>query len=401
MARLVLRFAQTLGVLLAWVGTTTVHGQCAYDVTAISAGPRCHTFGNAINERGEVVGSYRCGLGESQIFFWSADAGFVPIAAPPDVCSAWASDINDHGQIVGTINAVCDPFTGFLYEDGEYTLLPPAPGGVYSWANAINNLGQVVGTRSIGDGVNPQNAFVWSREDGFIDLGLMDAFGTSGIGVNTSGQVVGFRGLLASTEEGFVWDDGQIAFLGDFPGGGTTGVGGINKFGDVAGYSRIRVAIGGESIWQAFIWQGELTVLPSLNTHLNCGAVAINDLGQAVGSCFAGVYWNRRSALWQGGAIYDLDDLTPPLDGQLERGRDANNSGHIVCTGDGADGWTITYLLIPRDPPTGDITKDCVVGAADLILLLREWGQEDSPADINGDGVVDIGDLDVLLTGWT
>ncbi len=56
---------------------------------------------------------------------------------------------------------------------------------------------------------------------------------------------------------------------------------------------------------------------------------------------------------------------------------------------------TITYE-VACDP-----TRDLVIDAADLALLLGDWGPSpDSPADLSGNGIVDAEDLALLLGAW-
>ncbi len=52
--------------------------------------------------------------------------------------------------------------------------------------------------------------------------------------------------------------------------------------------------------------------------------------------------------------------------------------------------------------PIGDIDGDGVVGILDLLMLLSNWGpcKGACPADLNGDGSVGILDLLVLLANW-
>lgn len=51
---------------------------------------------------------------------------------------------------------------------------------------------------------------------------------------------------------------------------------------------------------------------------------------------------------------------------------------------------------------TGDVNGDGVVNMMDLLLLLGAWGQNPGhPADLNGDGVVNVQDLLILLSNWT
>lgn len=57
------------------------------------------------------------------------------------------------------------------------------------------------------------------------------------------------------------------------------------------------------------------------------------------------------------------------------------------------------------DSPTipGDLNGDGIVDVADLLLLLGAWGPcagESCPADLNDDGTVDVADLLILLGNW-
>ena len=58
------------------------------------------------------------------------------------------------------------------------------------------------------------------------------------------------------------------------------------------------------------------------------------------------------------------------------------------------------------EPPLGDLTGDCIVGAADLLILLAGWGPCADPcppsclADLSGDCVVGAADLLLLLANW-
>jgi len=52
-------------------------------------------------------------------------------------------------------------------------------------------------------------------------------------------------------------------------------------------------------------------------------------------------------------------------------------------------------------PLVGDLNGDGFVGAGDLDILLGVWNQNDSGvADLNGDGFIGAGDLDILLGNW-
>jgi hypothetical protein len=61
--------------------------------------------------------------------------------------------------------------------------------------------------------------------------------------------------------------------------------------------------------------------------------------------------------------------------------------------------WVYENLAGPQC--IGDINGDGVVDVSDLLLLLTAWGENPNhPADINGDCVVDVSDLLMLLGSW-
>ena len=92
--------------------------------------------------------------------------------------------------------------------------------------------------------------------------------------------------------------------------------------------------------------------------------------------------------------------------------------GNSLWFGDGSGGFTgtaeIDYFHLLRgffapgefpDDPEGDLNGDGTVGSGDLDLIRAWWGQEVTPGDTSqgdadGDGVVGSGDLDIVRANW-
>ena len=87
----------------------------------------------------------------------------------------------------------------------------------------------------------------------------------------------------------------------------------------------------------------------------------------------------------------------------LTSGAAAGTDRFVVTVDDG-----IRPVVLMPDPaleyfPLGDLNGDCVVGVADLLLLLAAWGPcppGGCLGDLNGDGVVGVGDMLILFANW-
>ncbi|MAC76220.1 MAG: hypothetical protein CMJ22_11690, partial [Phycisphaerae bacterium] len=69
-------------------------------------------------------------------------------------------------------------------------------------------------------------------------------------------------------------------------------------------------------------------------------------------------------------------------------------------------GWNIDDVeiigVVPNENTPGDLNGDGLVNGADMGLMLVSWGPcPGCPADLNGDGVVDGADMGLLLTYWS
>ena len=386
--------------------------QCNYDLTVLEYPINCsigsvNTRGLGMNEQGTVVGQYKCPIWTTtEAFLWTPEGGFSTLQRPPGVISASAVDINEQGVICGTMIVDGLGFRGFVYENGEWTELPTVlPEAGWSFAHAISNSGVVVGDRSVAEDVAPRTAYLWSRADGFVDLGVMDGPISSATGLTEVGTLVGWTGNGGSISDTFIWQDENLTLLGPIPGGLTSTAHAVSENGLIVGRGRIPMKGFSTGIPRAFAWKnGVFTLIGTLPDHLRSAALDANDLGQIVGSSWT-VIDNPNifhAFLYQNGAITNLNTLiSPGLNINISTAwKIGEEDGTILASATN----TAMAILTPIDPPVGDLDLDCQVGIIDFLRLLAAWGPcpetTGCPADLNGDSVVDLLDFAMLLDNW-
>ncbi len=109
---------------------------------------------------------------------------------------AQANDINNKGQLAGwtCYNADCSEWRGFIWDDGNWTIVPTL-GGIGSEALAINDYGVVVGQAY--DPARQQRAIIYDTINGLRDLNTLIPSGSGwdlvyASDINNSGQIVGY-----------------------------------------------------------------------------------------------------------------------------------------------------------------------------------------------------------------
>jgi probable HAF family extracellular repeat protein len=159
--------------------------------------------GMKINDSSQVAGVTLDREGRPQAFSWTPTGGVVQLRGRGILTSDYR-DLNGAGQITG----VYEPsdgsgFTGYLWTPrrsfiGFTEPLRPAPFG-------MNDKGMVVGVLFL-----TQTAFVWTREEGAIEIGLPGEF-SNAYEVNNFSQVVG-QAAGTEGEYAFIWtrEDGLI-----------------------------------------------------------------------------------------------------------------------------------------------------------------------------------------------
>lgn len=237
------------------------------------------SIATAVNNGGLVVGESATAGGGSLAFSWTQDSGMSVIASLPP--SAHPTDVNDLGEIVGTLGdaATGQPVHGFFFSPTAGLFDLGGLGGSSTRPAALNNLGLVVGGASLVDGRS--QAFTWTRTDGLGNLGeTVGLANCEAVDVNDLGQIAGrykdggdVRSFFFSRETGMV----DLGSLGASP--VFTVAKSINNRGQIVGQSQTAA---GEL--HSFLWtqQGGIADLDASGTALS-GALAISNSGQLLG----------------------------------------------------------------------------------------------------------------------
>jgi probable HAF family extracellular repeat protein len=325
-----------------------------------------------INEQGLVMGFSENGVidpvfgGPQQIAVVWMDGQIMGLGTLGGGLS-FGNAMNNRGDVVGiTANSIPDPFSflgtgtqtrAFLWRDGVMLDLGTL-GGPDAWAASVNERGQVAGWALVDSTVNPatsqptQHPFLW-QNGRMIDLGTLG--GTlayvgvpnngSGAGLNNRGQVIGTSNLEGDLiYHPFLWDKAVLTDLGTL--GGDKGEAyWINDSGEVVGNADLP----GSQVHHAFLWKkGKMIDLGVAPGQPCSTALEINSQGQVIintGVCGVG---GGPGMLWENGNLYDLNSLIPPNSviavGDVNF---INDRGEIAATGNLANGSQHAILLVP------------------------------------------------------
>lgn len=356
-----------------------------------------------------------------------------------------AYGISDTGWVTGRNTTDQEPagYRAFYWKDlngngitdaGEMNDLGVDEGYDVSYGWGLNNMGQIVGTQSNYD-LGTSIGWLWTdaNENGSLDDGEKTLLpGTTPSGINDAGQVVGSfplgNGRWTDFNENGAVDDGELAPIGNLVNGTKAPTAErINASGQVGGIMENAYAKK-----QAYLWTdadgnnvAEASEVITFGSDLqNTFVRDMNDAGTIVGGSYHWRYQpgkgsSRRAYIWDSvNGIRDLNELIPAysIDGygpfEMSQAEGINNLGQIVVTGwfdndgNGTRGSREPEHVIVLTPRlAGDLNLDGVVASGDLDLVRANWGRQVEPGslsdgDASGDGEVNSQDLDMVRSTW-
>lgn len=215
--------------------------------------------------------------------------------------------INNSGQVAAELYTAAQ--APKLWQNGTTTALAGFPQGG-SLVKALDDAGDVVGYAPLSPG---QSAVEWKGGAVSALPTFTGAVGTpysDALGINNSGQIVGYSLTAAGVADPVLWQNGTITDLGTLPGalvppaayGVRSGVArAIDDSGQIVGES-----LNSAGLLHAVEWiGGKIVDLGAVDAQSQSQAVAINKAGQIVGVGFTGA-GPVQPLLWQNGQLIQL-----------------------------------------------------------------------------------------------
>jgi probable HAF family extracellular repeat protein len=319
------------------------------------------------------------GLPQSHAVLWKhgsiIDLGTLPAGG----YESEAESVNSHGQVVGSaLNTIPDansmtaanfwyfnvPYgyqqRAFIWDkDSGMEDLGTLGTGTDAWATFINEKGQVAGwsyTTSSTPGACADegvllttDAFIWDKEHGMVDLGNFGGTCTLVAGLSKGGSVIGISLVTGDAyQRAYLWRNGTMSDLGGSP-GNNTGAQAQNEGGQIVGFEYLDEVTFHATLWRSI---GKITDLGTLGKDVCSYSIGINDATQVVGQSSSNCddFDNARAFLWEKGSMVNLNNLVPRGSTlRIQIPYTINNQGEIGANGVDVNGDSHAALLIPCD----------------------------------------------------
>ncbi|HEY4460321.1 MAG TPA: hypothetical protein VGN81_38785 [Pseudonocardiaceae bacterium] len=231
----------------------------------------------------------------------------------PGSVGSGANAVNSFGEIVGySLDANYQEHAVKWSLNGTVTALAELPGAEFSEATGVNNLGQIAGYSDTASG---QHAVAWNAAGVVTDLGIVPGPNSisSGHGINDFGEIVGLDNPTRLTVVAVRWINGRLDDYGtaeqdDIEG---TDAVAVNDLGQIVGSDYLIHSLGAHKAvrWNADGSYLQLPYLPGAGGG-GGGAEAINNLGVAVGSSPTATIGQWHAVRWdQHANVTDLGTL--------------------------------------------------------------------------------------------
>lgn len=404
-----MRVAKTILLSAALAFVSHASAQALYTVTDLGRLPgyTYMTVPLGLNNRGEVVG-FAYGTATYKAFIWDAEHGIRALPPVPgeETRSSTALAINDLGEIIGYSGQSGGSHSvGWLYRNGQYTLLGTLPGYDGCLPASINNNTEIVGSATGYDGLSPDTNFYWSPATGMVNV--VPGQQTELYAINDAGVICGGIRDGEPAVGIMTWDmrTGTVSDLGMLPGSALSFGYGINESGRVAGAS-IYITSGGHRTSRAvFVQPGSDMVDIGIDRAV---ASAINEHGEIVGwrpyasnsTYYSWVYSPQR------GLILDVSTVVeePQYFAQISEARSINDRGQFIAIGSNGhfpnDLSRRGLLLTPIVQCAVDFDGDGFLTGQDFDLFVQAFEYGDPSADFDQNGFISGPDFDLYVVAF-
>jgi probable HAF family extracellular repeat protein len=287
---------------------------------------------NAINASGQVTG-FSGSEGVSDVILYSG--GVLSSLGNLGGATGIGLAINSSGEVAGYSLLAQGSYRGFFNSNGQMNIIDPI-GQDYTDARAINDAGQVAGATSTATtGLEETHPYLFSNGK-MIDLGTLGGHGSllwnTAEGINKFGDVVGYSWLTSGTVHAFMWTNGVMKDLGALPGNYSLAFA-INDKREVTGSSYTGNSF--QNYEDAFLYSnGKMKDLGTITGQFSFG-FGINNSGVVVGqSTYTVDGTSYHAFVYRHGKMEDLNRLIPANSGWLlMTAYGINDAGQIVGYG--------------------------------------------------------------------